>query len=295
MLISQKIEKVKLSSGQKAVTDYLHDQGSKIKNQTIKEVAEASYTSTGTIMRLIKKLDFQGFNEFKEAFIKELNYLESHFNHIDPNYPFNQNDNIQKIASKITILAKETLNDTLSLIEHDSLQKAVLLLHKAKNIHLAAISYSLLLGQIFQLDMLRIGVNVNVCHINGEELFSTAIINQGDCLLVVSYSGSIDNLVQIAKKAREKQASVIVITSLGDNRLVDYADVILRVSTREKLYSKIGGFSNEYSIKLILDILYSCYYALDYQKNSNRRINISKEAEINRQATLEIMKEETES
>lgn len=80
-------------------------------------------------------------------------------------------------------------------------------------------------------------------------------------------------------------------SSLGDNRLKKYADVVLHISTREKLYSKIGGFSNEYSIKLILDILYSQYFALDYETHLKKRIDISQKAEVTRVSSIDILKE----
>ena len=75
------------------------------------------------------------------------------------------------------------------------------------------------------------------------------------------------------------------------NELKKYGDVVLNISTREKLYSKIGGFVNENSIKLILDILYACYFDKDYEGNLNKRIHISKESETTRFASLDIMKE----
>lgn len=292
MLIEQKIEKVKLSPAQKDVMQYFLTQRLNIKEQTIKEIAQKTYTSTGTVMRVAKKLGYQGFEDFKDDFLKEVIYLNTHFQNIDPNFPFNQNDNIQKIASKITLLAQETMTDTLSLIEHDSLQTAVQLLRKAKNIHLAAASYCLLLGQLFQLDMIRIGVNVHISSLSGEELFIPAIMDKDDCMILISYSGEMKTLCQLAKMLKEKHVKIIAITSLGDNELKKYADVTLHISTREKLYSKIAGYSNENSIKLILDILYSCYFALDYETNIQKRIGISKEAEIGRTSQLDIMKEQ---
>lgn len=168
------------------------------------------------------------------------------------------------------------------------------LLHFYKNakiIHLSAISYSLLLGQTFQLNMNRLGKMVHICPINGEELFMDNLIHEDDCLLMVSYSGQIDSMIHLARLAKRKGVSIIVITSLGDNDLRKYGDVVLNISTREKLYSKIGGFVNENSIKLILDILYACYFELNYDDNLNKRINISKESETTRFSSLDIMKE----
>ena len=292
MLIEQKVESVKLSEAQQSVIDYILKERENIKEQTIKEIAKMTYTSTGTIIRLAKKLGYHGFEDFKEDFLKEVHYIDTHFQNIDPNYPFTSSDNMQKISSKVTALAQETLSDTLSLIEHDSLQKAIRLLRNAKHIHLAAISYSLLLGQMFQLDMMRIGVPVHICSIQGEELFVPAIIGKDDCMIFISYSGEINQLCELAKMLKSKGTSIIVISSLGDNRLKKYADAVLYISTREKLYSKIGGFSNEYSIKLILDILYSQYFALDYETHLKKRIDISKKAEVTRVSSIDILKEE---
>lgn len=93
------------------------------------------------------------------------------------------------------------------------------LCRKANQIHLAAISYSLLLGQIFKLDMLRIGKNVNICNTNGEELFLPAVIKNNDCIIIISYSGEIHNLCSLARTLKGRSVPIIAITSLGDNEL----------------------------------------------------------------------------
>lgn len=171
MFIIQKIETMHLSSSQSEVARYLLDKKLEIENKTIYELARETYTSPATIVRLAKKLGYEGYEAFKKDFLDEQKYILTHFKNIDPNFPFNKNDSIQTIASKMTILTKESADDTLSLIKHDNLQKAVSLLQKARIIHLSAISYSLLLGQTFQLNMNRLGKLVNICPVEGEELF----------------------------------------------------------------------------------------------------------------------------
>ncbi len=292
MLIEQRLEQIKLSSSQRIVMDYLLEQREGIKDLTIIELARQSYSSTGTIVRLAKKLGFNGYEQLKEELLQEFHYVDSHFQDIDPNFPFNQDDNIQKIASKITTLGCETLQDTLSLIEHDSLQRCVQLIINSQTVHIAAISYSLLLAQIFKLDMERIGRHVNVCHISGEELFLPAIVRPNDCVILISYSGEIERLYTLAKHLKETGTKLIVISSLGDNHLKAYADIELHISTREKLHTKIKGYSNENSIKLILDIIYSCCFNNDYENNLAKRLKISKIGEVGRISSLEIMKDD---
>ncbi|TQB28912.1 MurR/RpiR family transcriptional regulator, partial [Enterococcus faecium] len=44
--------------------------------------------------------------------------------------------------------------------------------------------------------------------------------------------------------------------------------------TRERLYSKISNFTINTSICYLLDVLYSCIFAEEYQKNLNHLIKI---------------------
>ena len=276
MLIEQKVESVKLSEAQQSVIDYILKERENIKDQTIKEIAKMTYTSTGTIIRLAKKLGYHGFEDFKEDFLKEVHYIDTHFQNIDPNYPFTSSDNMQKISSKVTALAQETLSDTLSLIEHDSLQKAIRLLRNAKHIHLAAISYSLLLGQMFQLDMMRIGVPVHICSIQGEELFVPAIIGKDDCMIFISYSGETHELIQIAQTLKEKKTPIIVLTSIGDNHLSHYADYILNIGSREKIFTKIAPFASQASMEYLLNVIFACIFQKDYKQNIQNKISYDK-------------------
>lgn len=64
MLIEQIVESVKLSDAQQSVIDYILKERGNIKDQTIKEIAKVTYTSTGTIICLAKKLGYHGFEEF---------------------------------------------------------------------------------------------------------------------------------------------------------------------------------------------------------------------------------------
>ena len=54
-----------------------------------------------TNIRIAHKLGFQGWSDFKEAFLDEVIYLNSHFQEVDSNYPFTSQDTIMQIAHKI--------------------------------------------------------------------------------------------------------------------------------------------------------------------------------------------------
>ena len=49
-------------------------------------------------------------------------------------------------------------------------------------------------------------------------------------------------------------------------------DYQLYISPYENHYKKISSFSTRLSILYILDVLYTCYFELDYQKNLERKL-----------------------
>lgn len=294
MLIEQKMNELDLTESQKCILDFILGQQEKIESMTVKEIAEKTYTSTGSVIRTAQKLGYSGFEEFKNDYLKELNYLNHHFKKIDPNYPFKKKDSIQKIASKITSLSKEALDDTLSLIHHDALQQAVQLLKDANHIYLVGLSYALMLGKIFQMDMYRIGKYVTVLDTAGEEFYLPSLLTDKDCVIAISYSGNTDEHLIPGKGIKQSGAKVIAITSLGENDLAKMANVVLPITTREKLRTKIKGYTTEISIKLILDILYSCYYQLEYDQNNDKRLKAYHDGDKGRTSTLNLVTEDME-
>ncbi|MFZ2847230.1 MAG: MurR/RpiR family transcriptional regulator, partial [Trichococcus flocculiformis] len=238
------------------------------------------------------KMNFSGWSDLKEAFLKEEEYLQKHFSEINANLPFQRNDTILSIASKIAALEKESIDDTLSLITHDDLQKAIQIIRKSSYTSLFAVSNNLLITQEFQHNMARIKKRVDICSLQGETIFKAHLADPSSCAIIVSYSGETSILNETIQYLKANKIPIIAITNIGDNTTARLADCVLRICTREKLYSKIATFSTDSAIVYLLDVLYSCIFALDYDANLQLRISTSKMIEAGRSSTVDIIKEE---
>ena len=237
-------------------------------------------------------MNFSGWSDLKEAFLKEEEYLQKHFSEINANLPFQHNDTILSIASKIAALEKESIDDTLSLITHDDLQKAIQIIRKSSYTSLFAVSNNLLITQEFQHNMSRIKKRVEICLLQGETIFKAHLADPSSCAIIVSYSGETSILNETIQYLKANKIPIIAITNIGDNTTARMADCVLRICTREKLYSKIATFSTDSAIVYLLDVLYSCIFALDYDANLQLRISTSKMIEAGRSSTVDIIKEE---
>ncbi len=274
MLISEKIKQTKFSKTEQQIIDYIAANQQAIREDTAVKIAQDTYTVPSTLTVVAKKLGYKGWAEFRKAYLDELDYMNSHFNEIDANLPFTKNDNIMTIMNKIAALTKEAIDDTISLIDHDTLQKAVYRLAKASSIILFGSSNNCILCREFQYKMARINRRVDLCVLDGEELMNAYTCNPSMAAMLVSYTGENQDLLAVLDVLKEHHIPTVAITSIGDNSISRGSDITLHMCTREKMYSKIASYTSNTSITFILDTLYSCIFSLDYDKNLETKIEI---------------------
>ena len=276
MLITHKIEKVHFSTSEAVIFKYILEQGEKIRDMSVSYIAQQTYTSAPLLIRIAKKLGYSGWNAFKEDYLKELEYLYSS-QEVDASIPFVVSDDFMTIAHNISTLEIETIQDTISLLDHDHLYKAMRLLRDTEEIDIYGVSEKVLLAQLFAEKMFFIHKHTHICSLPGDAKVQAAMSNQKHCAILISYSGQTEFVLRIAHMLKEKKTPMIAITSIADNELSRLADVALRISSREMLHTKIGDFASSTSVKCLLDILYGCIFSLNYKKNLDEKINIAKE------------------
>lgn len=291
MLIKERLETYPFSDSEQRIVDYVLEQQRGIENKTTTQIAKETFSSKSTLVRIAQKLNYSGWNELKEAFLQEVDYLEKFVSGIDANYPFTQKDSIMSISAKIATLEKEAIDDTLSLLTHDELRKAINILFRAKTIHLFAVSNNLLITQEFRHNMSRIKKDVRIHALQSEVVFDAFLAEPDSCAIIVTYSGETSLLHQVSELLKEKQIPIVLITGIGDNTATKSADCVLRICTREKLYSKIATYSTDASITYLLDVLYSCVFSLNYEANTDLRKNAATAVEKGRSASISIQKE----
>ncbi|MED3542392.1 MurR/RpiR family transcriptional regulator [Bacillus toyonensis] len=274
MLLIEKMKEDIFSPSESEIIVYLFKQRENIKDKTTKQISKETYTHPSTLIRIAKKLGYSGWVELKNSFLGEIEYLNSHFSSIDANYPFDDRDSIMTVANKMALLNQTTISDTLSLLNHDDLQRATNMLDEAAHIKVFSMYHNLLICHDFKSKMNRIGKHVSLCTVDPH--FEAVNSNTETCAIVISYSGESEDIVGLLPFLKRKKVPVIALTSIGENTLTKYADCILRITTREKLYSKIGSFSSNESICFLLDLLYACVFSEDYKNNLEYKIRISK-------------------
>jgi DNA-binding MurR/RpiR family transcriptional regulator len=288
MLLSQKIEHMVCYSqdSQKTVGEFLLKEKWNLPKYSMQEIADATYTSKSTLVRVAKQLGFHGWNDFIAEYKDELRYMASHKVGEDVNMPFSESDSTLEIAGKISSVMYESQQETLQLLEQHTLDNVVDALLDAKRICMFGLSINYFMAEIFQHKMILIGRPVEIIS-QAEQRFQAETMTKDDVAIMISYSGNDErrNPTSLIPGLEKNQVPIVGITSMGDNLLRRHSTYTLTIASRERLYSKIGSFATEASIMLILDTIYACYFEKNYDENMRYKISLSKNTERNRYST----------
>jgi DNA-binding MurR/RpiR family transcriptional regulator len=276
MLIIEQLQQAIFSPTETQVIAYILENKEQLAKQTTRQISEITYTSPAVLIKIAKKLGYSGWTELKEKLLEEVHYLNQHFTTINPNMPFEQTDGYLTITNKLAALYQTTIEDSAALMKYDSLKKATELMEQSSEIKVFGNNINVLLSREFALKMNRIKKYTSVCTTDGEQLYEAANCREQSCAIIISYSGETPRILELLPILKRRKIPIIAITSIGDNTLSKSSDCLLYISTREKLYSKIGHLSTNTSIHFILDSLYSCIFSKQYEQNLQHIIQISK-------------------
>ena len=103
---------------EKNIIQYILSNPSSLKEGTIGNIAKNTYSSNATIVRLCKKLGFQGIRDFRQAFLVELESNKYIVNSVDYTVPFETKETTDSIINRMYshVLSESLLHLLLWLI-----------------------------------------------------------------------------------------------------------------------------------------------------------------------------------
>ena len=231
---------------------------------SLQEVLRAAYISKSLLLRFCKKLGLSGFKELKVRLAQENNpELEA----VDANFPFTEKDSQKAIAQKLQQLYINTINDTMSFLQPDQLWEIVLRLQKARRIAIFAQAQNGTLAEIFQLRLMSLGYRVSFNESEYKQRCEALMADKDSVALILSYSGHIGFLTNLLNIFKQRHVPTVWIGRAGNQQLEEATDYQLYISDKENLRHRIAQFASNLAMQYTLDLLYSCLFKADYQRN----------------------------
>lgn len=218
------------SKKEKRIAKYVLDNPLEVSMMTVSEISKATKVSTATVVRFCYTLGHDGFKEFSRCFYHEV--IDS----IEPkedgckNIPDEKLD-INQAVHKISNANVDAIKNSISLLDYDSLEKAINLLLSANKVYVYAIGGSAIVAQDVVFKFQRIGIDIQAFDAPHSQIFSASILKDGDVALFISYTGETKDLIKTAKVVMKTPAKSIAISRFGENSLSKLVDINIHHSS----------------------------------------------------------------
>lgn len=185
-------------------------------------VAEDAGVSDAMIVKIAKKMGFNGFREMREALVvyKQTDVASLH-REISPD------DSSSDIVQKVFRTATQALEETMSILDIDAFDRAADLLHNARVRDFYGVGGSAQIARDVSHKFLRIGLRSNVYDDSHMMLMSASLLDLQDVVVCFTHSGATTAVIDAAQLARQQGARVIAVTNYSGSPITKLADITL--------------------------------------------------------------------
>ena len=197
------------SGAEQGALRYLLEHSEEIPQLSVKELSQRSFSSAATIVRLCKKLGFEGYRDLQKQLLFEIAVRTQEQNKGNARVTAGSTSDI---VYKITYRNIASLEETVKLVEPQVLEQAVDMICRADSVLLFGLGASQLVAKDAYLKFLRIDKPCSCC----EDIHSQYVIARNskpnDVAIVISYSGRTEEIVRCAEYLKAQGTPIIAIT-----------------------------------------------------------------------------------
>lgn len=224
-----------LPKKQKELCDFILKNFSSLGLTTIKELSEQAQVGISTVMRTIKALGYNNFNDFRKDIYESALPDESKWtlkNSIDT--LSEDKNSVVKVWEESVKLLDSSLNEEFMTGFDDAMDY----INRAGSISIigsrpykSAASY---MSQV----MGEFNSNVKILDNDAETLFDKILhIKKGELVIVFAFEPYTNLVVNAVKEVKNRGANIILITDYDSNPVIKEADVIIKLSINQNHFT----------------------------------------------------------
>jgi DNA-binding MurR/RpiR family transcriptional regulator len=242
-----------LTPAEKKLASYVLEHGEQVVGLAASDFAELCDTSPASVIRFVKKLGFEGLQDFKIDIAKglalKLNNQENVYEAVTVH------DSTRDIISKIARGNIKAIEDTMGMLDENSVAEAIQALIEAKHINIYGVGASGLVAQDLQYKLMRISKSVSMYMDSHTQLTSSIHMKKGDVAIGISHSGRTMEVFKALEKSKLRGARTISITKYGSSPISDISDIKLYTASVEK-HLRTGAIASRIAQLTVVDIIF---------------------------------------
>lgn len=255
----------KLTSTEQGIVNYILTYPEELEKISSRQLAELTYTSPATVVRICQKLGFSGYSEFKIKYLQEVNQTPM-MDQINRTNPITSEDSLHRIVNKVAALEITAIEQTKKGIDLDQLNRVSELLNQATCIDFYAFDNNLHLAKNACSHFLYAGKQA-VIHDSSNAQFMQAFASvQGHVAIIISRTGENPMLYRIATILCEKKIPLLVLTESRHSSLAKISTEHLYLYNVHR-FTDMGTILFQTSVQYLFDLLFAILFSRNFENS----------------------------
>ena len=253
------------------VADYLVQHAAEAQYLSISSLARECKVAEATVFRFCRALGFEGYHEMRIA-LAQANATGALVNQRAPE----PDADTATLCEHAGALFMTAINGTQNALSPEAVDKAVALLHSARQVFCLGQGGSMLVANDI---CARFAGSTNKFRTAGDshmQVMAASLMTEEDVVLFVSYSGATRDMIETLRTARAAGAKIILITHYEDSPGAKLADIVLLCGAQENPLDS-GSIPIKVAVLYVAEVLL-LRYMLDDQQQTNEAQDRTTEA-----------------
>ena len=251
-----------LSAAEQQIARYITENPEEATLLTVRELAQRTFTSPSSVVRVCRSVGFDGYKELRRALVGELAALGDKGRHSEQE--ITAEDDIRDIVYKVTQKNIQSLTDSQKLLSPETVEQCAHLLDQCRSVLLFGLGSSLCVAHDTYLKFLRLNKPCLIVDDWHAQLISAQNATPQDVAIAFSYSGQTVEVITCMEALKKNGTPIIAITRYFSSRVAELADYNLYIAANESLFRN-GAMSSRIAQLNVIDILYTAYARLHYE------------------------------
>jgi DNA-binding MurR/RpiR family transcriptional regulator len=237
-------------AAEKKVADFILNNPERAVVTNVSELAELSGASDATVIRMCKRIGYEGYYQMKIKLSHDLGKDR-----------MVQLQNGNQLPGNINDIFQVTVSNLLNLAEHQDIQlilKCVELIKNSKVVHVIATGNTIPIAMDMAFRLGKLGIRSMSSVIAEYFLNDIALASEDDLVIGITHSGSSRHVIQALEFAKKRNIKTMVITAAEKSPVAHTADYLISTSVKRPIFDEYdyGLTSHIYEMAIIDIILY---------------------------------------
>lgn len=274
MIIDKMLSLKNLTSQEKEVVKHIINNPKDLLEMNVSELAQASYTSASTIIRLCKKIEVKGYGDLKCIYASEFSGMMKQ-RQLLRKEPFDPHTSIDDIINTLPHIYAKAIDHTKSLLSRNTIIRVTNLMKQAQRVEIygSGVNYDLAKMMAYRFESVYKDCFVyNAAHL--EHIQYLELQKIPTLAILLSHTGQNPMVIDAAKRLKNSGMKTVSISGHLDSQLVKLTDEHIHImETNNELELKTIAFTM--AIQYILDICISALLIHSIDKVEKVGLNLA--------------------